>query len=679
MSEITQVLTLKDNVTNPIMRMYAATLKLIKAEDNAVSSTMKTQNAFSSMSGSVGAATEAEKVATARANELAAAMNNMGQAASSGSVKLTELGTAAINTGNKFGFIKSAIGEFAIGNMLANAANEAIRKISKLPGKIMDAADAYGSMMARLRLVAGSQEEAVKMNDLIFQSALRARGSYEDIADSVGKIGLNAKAAFPNPKEIVPFVEEVQKLFAIGGTDMMQQKAAMLQLTQALGSGRLQGDEFRSIAEAAPLIEQMAAKYMGVEQGQLRQLASDGKLTADILKKAILSNANEIDEMFKQVPMQFGQAFTIMGNIFYKAMQPVYAAIEKMAGGSFMQGLITAVSVLTPLLSGMLLFVINGFTTFGNLIGRVGTLLSEAIDWVLQFDEVITGVIVGVTAWWLMLNAAMIAHSIISGVVWIKTMIVQGAMFVWRTAIMAVTAAQWLLNIAMTANPIGIIIALVAIAIAAFVTWAVKIHGLRNIFAATFQAIGDIVSSSVNFMIDMLNKAIEALNKLADGINNTFHTNLGHIGVVGHIDNNLGGKWSQWAKDFNITGMLSGFDASKIMGGGGGYSSDTDTSAALGGGGSGGGGGGAGKAARETADNTKAIADMMGIMNEDIKFMRDIAEREAINQYTTAKVEVNLGGVSQNISNGVDADGVITHLVDKLNEAVISGSEAVHV
>ena len=187
-------------------------------------------------------------------------------------------------------------------------------------------------MQARLKLVTGSQEKANELNDMIYQSALRARGSYNAMADSVAKIGMTAKEAFPDPKQIVPFMEGIQKLFTSGGTGVQQQADAMLQLTQALGSGKLQGDEFRSIAEAAPMIEQMVARYMGVAQGQLKELASEGEITADIMKNAILQNLDEIDRQFKEMPLTWGNVWQQMETVATKAFWPVLKMVEELAG-----------------------------------------------------------------------------------------------------------------------------------------------------------------------------------------------------------------------------------------------------------------------------------------------------------------------------------------------------------
>lgn len=182
---------------------------------------------------------------------------------------------ASAGASSALGSVKSAfsgmLSTFTMGNIAANVAMRIADAVAQIPGKLMEASDAYSGMQARLQMVSGSAERTAQMNDMIFQSALRARGSYDGMLDSVSKIAMTAKEAFPDARTVVPFVEEIQKLFAIGGTGVQQQKDAMLQLTQALGSGKLQGDEFRSIAEAAPLIEQMVAKEMGVTQGQLKK------------------------------------------------------------------------------------------------------------------------------------------------------------------------------------------------------------------------------------------------------------------------------------------------------------------------------------------------------------------------------------------------------------------------
>ena len=229
------------------------------------------------------------------------------------------------------GLVSSTFGQMTMANLAAEAIAKIGSAIASLPSYLIHASDTYSGMQARLRLIVGAGGDVEAMNQRIYESAIRARGSYTQMADAVGKIAMTAKEAFPDPQQVVPFMEGVQKLFTIGGTGVQQQADALLQLTQALGSGRLQGDEFRSIAEAAPMIEQVVANYMHVSRGALKQLSSDGQITSVILKNAILQNMDAIDEMFKQMPLTWGSVWLIMQSKATKALETVSQLVSDLA------------------------------------------------------------------------------------------------------------------------------------------------------------------------------------------------------------------------------------------------------------------------------------------------------------------------------------------------------------
>lgn len=166
---------------------------------------------------------------------------------------------------------------------------------------------------------------------MIYESAQRARGGYMDMAKAVADLSTNAKDAFPDPRKTVEFVEGMQKLFVIGGAPKANQQAAMLQLQQALASGRLQGDEFRSITENAPILQDMIAKTMGITRGELKKLSTEGKITSDIIKRSILDNMDEINGRFEQMPKKWGDHFTDLKNYALKKLNPISDAIGNLA------------------------------------------------------------------------------------------------------------------------------------------------------------------------------------------------------------------------------------------------------------------------------------------------------------------------------------------------------------
>lgn len=169
----------------------------------------------------------------------------------------------------------------------------------------------------------GANINLPQLQDMIFQSAQRSRGNFLDQSQTVSKLGILAPNAFKGSEEIVNFSELMSKSFKIGGASQQEQSAGMYQLTQAMASGRLQGDEFRSIMENAPMLAQAISKYMGVSVGTLREMSSEGKITADVIKNAMFYAAADINEKFNAIPKTFGDAVTNMKNNFIKEFLPI--------------------------------------------------------------------------------------------------------------------------------------------------------------------------------------------------------------------------------------------------------------------------------------------------------------------------------------------------------------------
>ena len=184
---------------------------------------------------------------------------------------------------------------------------------------------------ARLKLMTGSAEAAAEANDQIFAAAMRSRGAYADMADTVAKLGTLAPNAFTDTREIVAFAEQLQKQMALSGTSTQGAQAAMLQLTQGLASGVLRGEELNSILEQTPMIAQTIAEYMGVTTGEMRELASEGAVTAEVVKNAMLDAAEETNAAFEQMPMTWSQVWTQFQNIALRALNPILTGINWLA------------------------------------------------------------------------------------------------------------------------------------------------------------------------------------------------------------------------------------------------------------------------------------------------------------------------------------------------------------
>lgn len=626
------------------------------------------------------------ETATRAVGSVSPALRSIGDSAGSVDSATNALNRFSSSARNAINII-SGIG---IGTMLGNMATQAVEKLSALPNRLVGIAGQYAGIQARLKLLVGDQAKVAEMNDAIYQSALRSRGSFEQMADAVTKIGMTAKEAFPDSKQVVPFVEGIQKLFAIGGTGAQQQGDAMLQLTQALGSGKLQGDEFRSIAEAAPLIEQMVAKYMGVSQGALKELSSKGAITADILKNAILSNLDEINSQFATMPMTFDQQMQRLGTIAYKAFTPVFEVINKALASPVFQSAMDKLATGITVFANALLWALdlggkafngiaNNLEWLKNTIFGASTTLTDVLVPALAF---VAGFVGALVILWTIFNAAQIASAVISEIVAAAQLIASGATTVWAVATTWLAAA-----INFCTGGVGIFLAvilgipiIVATIVGAFFAWKVATNGLRATFVSAFETIGNIIDSVVTTAASAINSFIDMVNSAASAINNAFGWAGANIQMTGHVSvadlggNTHGARWRQWAADTydNTAEWVSNMfkppeikpiDMSSI-GGGGSMPSNDDVGKAL-----------KGNTGR-TADNTGRMADSLDLLEEDIKDMR-YATQEQINKYTNAKVTIEVGGINNTISSDTDVDGVMSKIVEALQEGMSNGAEAV--
>ncbi len=634
---------------------------------------------------------------------------------------LREINSAGSGLGRVIDRLKDMAGTITgvgLGNMLANYAIQAVDAVAALPGQLVNMAAGYGSIQARMALLVGSQQKVAEMNEAIYQSALRSHGSFDAMADAVTKIGMTAREAFPDPSEVVPFMEGIQKLFVIGGTDQARQQDALLQLTQALGSGKLQGDEFRSIAEAAPLIEQMVAKYLGVSQGALKELSSQGLITADVLKNAILSNSDVINEQFKAMPNTFDNAMQDIATNATNAFKDVFVEINKLFDSDAFKEFVNTVSAAMPIIANEVLYVIRGivnnvkwlFNTLNQYSDVIKTALLVA-GGVIALFGLQAAVAYGIAA------AGAMAHAISSA---IET-----------GAILATILAQEGFNAALYACPLSWIIGLVILLAVAF--WAAiqvinyfagtsisavgvvaavfawlfthivnlikfginrfinfanflrsvfndPLAATYNLFADIWNGIVDLVAAAVNSVIDLVNavpgmdkihtfehvtgQSIKADIKPIEGFTPTEEFEMGNATYNAQQAYEWGA--SDWFGGLKMPdfGSDAGVDLSK-------YKQDADGGAEA---------DGTGKALKgntgRTADNTGRMADSLDLMEEEIKDMKDYATQEQINRYTTARVSIDVGGISQNISSDVDVDGVISRMIDSLQESMASGAEA---
>ena len=328
-------------------------------------------------------------------------------------------------------------------------------------GGIIKTADALSSLQGRLALINDGKQSIAELEDMIYQASMRSAANFLDTADAITKLGMNAGEAFGNNAELIQFTETLNKMFGLAKATPAEMASATLQLSQALSAGALMGEEFRAVGESAPMVKKAIADYLGVAKGDLKKLASEGKLTADVVKNAVLSATGDVNKQFKTLDMTWTQVWTLIKNYTLKATRPILSAISK----------ITSSERFIRFANG----VGNAITRIAGFARNVGSLLAPILGWI--FDKVadifnfisdnwglIAPILWGIAAAFLVLKAPLMAVAIWTGICTAATKL-------W-------TAAQAVFNAVMAANPITLVvlavIALVAvfyIAIAAVNKW----------------------------------------------------------------------------------------------------------------------------------------------------------------------------------------------------------------
>ena len=613
-------------------------------------------------------------------------------------------GTAAQQSVGKF----NMLGSVFAGGFLAAGAIAGARALGSAIASVGTSAEEFAGIQARLGLVANSQKEVAGLNQAIFESAQRARGSYFDMANAVSKLAINARDAFPDPAEVVGFTEGIQKLFAVGGASVAEQKSAMLQLTQALGSGRLQGDEFRSISENAPMLLNMISKELGVTRGEVKALAAEGKITSAVIKDSILKHMGDIDDAF------WGDHFKKIGNMAVVSFAPVFGMITRLANSKSVQTIVdnisTAVQRLAPVFMGAVTAVTwlidltaDGLNTINAAFNDHSVLVKGALT-AVSMALGYAGSMMLVTAGRAGISAAALAlHAVHT---WAAT-----------AATIAQTYAQSGLNAAMYACPItwlvGAVVGLVAVfygAIAAvnyFAGTSVSATGLIfNVFSFVFAGIYNLLAvvwnrfiifanflgavfvdpgwAIYNLFVDIWNGVVgtvaNAVNEIVGLINKLPGMNVGTVSAPTFARKDIAG-----AVPFGRASYMNMTDAARA-----GYFAGKRFEDFLGGIGSPNGlfgkplTDGASDVENAIADNTaegakqgKRAADALDSTVSDLKYLRDAAEREAINRYTNTTIKVDAGGL--HVTNGGERnfDGMMRAFCDNIAEALETGAEGV--
>ena len=537
--------------------------------------------------------------------------------------------------------------------------------------KLVTLSDDVTSAQARLNLLVTDGGSVDELEAKIMASANRSRSAYLDTASAVAKLGLNAGNAFDHDMDqVIAFMEQVNKQFVIGGATAQEQSNAMVQLTQAMAAGALRGEELNSILDSAPGIARAIEQYMGVAEGSIKEYAAEGKVTAQVVKNALFSVADETNAKFESMPMTWAQVWTMMSNIALQALEPVLTFINWLANN---------IEIIGPLVLGVAAaLAVYLIATKGVAAAtKVWTAVQTAFNAVMALNPVFL-IIMGIILLIALIYAVVAAVNRVTGASTSATGIICGAVLV-LAAIIGNTV-------------IGLLNAIIQFIWSIFVEpFLGIIEWILNVCNGGFNSFGDAVANLIGNIISWFLSLGKVVTKIIDAIFGTDWT--GGLNALqdkvlawGKNENSItldreaptidhrfeyGDAWSK-GYDFGagvenkIGGMFNmgdggGFDMSSMMGDVGGF----DMSSMMGDVGS-------------IAGDTGSIADSLSVTDEELEYLRDIAERDAINRFTTAEVKIDMTGMTNKIDGSADIDGIITELTDGFTEALVTAAEGVH-
>lgn len=623
-------------------------------------------------------------------------------------------------------------------NELTNTIKRAVAAYVSIQtvGKALNISDELVQTTSRLNMMNDGVQTTAELVNMVYAAAQDARGSFSQMADVVARFGNNAKDAFSSSEEVVAFADLIQKQMTIAGASTQEAANAELQLSQALGSGVLRGDELNSIFEQAPNLIQNIADYLDVPIGKIREMAADGELSADVVKAAIFSAADDINSKFNEMPMTWGQIWQSMQNTALIAFQPVLQRLNDLANSeafqTFIQGAIEAMATLANIL-------LNVF----DLAVSIGTFIGD--NWSI-IAPIVYGIVAALTAY-IAISAIVAA---INGVMAIAEGVKAAAQMMATGATFAETAAQQGLNAALMACPltwiIMLILALIVVIFAVcnaiakmtgiansgfgVITGGVNVViqffknlgltvanialGIGNAIAALasnmMTAFHNAICSVQSWFYNLLSTALSVIEGICSALNKLPFVEFDYSGISSAADD-YAAKASEaagnkedyqsisdafnegfttfdafqdgWVSDaFNagaawgdgIADKVSNFSLSDVFGqtdipNVGDYTSGFNDAIAN---------SGVGDSIGNIDDNTGKIKDSLEVSEEDLKYLRDIAEQEAINRFTTAEINVDMSGMQNTVNSGDDIDGFMTKLTDSVNEAVDNMTEGVH-
>lgn len=621
-------------------------------------------------------------------------------------------------------------------NELTNTIKRAVAAYISIQsvGKALNISDELATTTARLDLMNDNLQSTQELTNMVYAAAQDARGSFGDMASNVAKLGTLAGDAFSSSAEIVAFANQLNKQMKLSGASTEEASSAMLQLTQSLAKGTLNGDELTSVMENGSMVIQTIADYMGVAQGEIKDLAADGQVTSDIIIAAMLGAADETNAAFATLPLTWSDIWQNIKNAALVAFQPVLQRINDFANSTVVQNFANGVIEAMAVISNVVLNIFDLIGTVGGFIAENWSIISPIIYGVIGALAVYAAYLGIVKAIELASAAASMIHSLA-----MSAKIAVMAAVTGQT--MAATTAQMGYNGALYACPvvwiIVLIIALIAVIMAVcnaiakmtgiansgfgVITGGVNVViqffknlgltvanialGIGNAIAALasnmMTAFHNAICSVQSWFYNLLSTALSVIEGICSALNKLPFVEFDYSGISSAADD-YAAKASEaagnkedyqsisdafnegfttfdafqdgWASDaFNagaawgdgIADKVSNFSLSDVFGqtdipNVGDYTSGFNDAIAN---------SGVGDSIGNIDDNTGKIKDSLDVTEEDLKYLRDIAEQESINRFTTAEVTINQTN-NNNVSSDTDLDGFITALDDAMGEAI---------
>lgn len=577
---------------------------------------------------------------------------------------------------------------------------------------LIDLSDEMTQTTARLNMMNDGLQTTQELQDKLYLSAQRSRASYSDTADMVAKLGMQAKNAFSSNDELIAFSEQLNKTFKIAGTDASGVQSTMYNLTQALASGVLRGQDLNSVMSNAQPILQNVADYLGVSVDKIRGMAADGELSASVVKNAMLAAAEETNAAFEDIPKTFGDMATSMKNQALIEFQPILTKLNEIANSPGFQTMVDNVTNAFAFIAGIATEIVD---MIAKAVNALAPYMSAISDWAKDIYENIVNNWAGI---------ALLLQMVAGGLAAIAA-----AILLYKVVTGLASAAQWLFNSALWACPLTWIVVGIMIiigALYAIVAWINKTQdktiSATGIIMGVIYTLGAYIYNEfivpirnqivafINFFANVFNDPVASikilffdlaevvLNKIAvmaRGIETLLNKipgidleiTSGIEGVLSTIESASAkvkseSEWKQvvntidvweyedawnsgYAMGENIDDKIANFDPTSLLGSNtpdenkyGEYDWD-----------------GMGSSLENIDANTKGQLDYS---EEELKLWRDIAERDTVNRFTTAEVSVQFGSINNNVSSDVDLDGIADYIGERVEEALYEVAEGVH-